>query len=118
MEDLLKLIDIAKKKGQRSIQLVNQNFRKKEVSKDNLLYEGIIEGKFDTDELAAKKMFRSDPGNRNYRNAKRKLRQKLLNHLYFLDYDKETYSGFDKCNYECLHLLHQCKILICEGPTT
>ncbi len=115
MEDIIKLIDITKKKGQRSIQLINQNFRKKEISKDNLLYEGIIDGKFDNDEIAAKKMFRTDPGNRNYRNAKRKLRQKLLNHLYFLDYDKEIYSGYDRCIYECLHQLHQCKILVSEG---
>lgn len=115
MEDILKLIDITKKKGQRSIQLVNQNFRKKEISKDNLLYEGIIGGKFDNDELAAKKIFKADPGNRNYRNAKRKLHQKLLNHLYFLDYEKEVYSEYDKYHYECLHQLHQCKILIAEG---
>ena len=115
MEDILKLIDITKKRGQRSIQLVNQNFRKKEVSKDNQLYDGILSGKFDTDEKAAKVMFKAQPGNRNYRNAKGKLKQKLLNHLYFLDYDKSTYTLFNKCEYECLHLLHQCKILIREG---
>ncbi len=117
MEDILKLIDITKKRGQRSIQLVNQNFRKKEISKDNLLYEGIIDGKFDSDALAAKKVFRADPGNRNYRNAKRKLHQKLLNHLYFLDYDKEIYSDYDRCRYECMHQLHQCKILIAENAS-
>ena len=60
-------------------------------SKDNLLYEGIISGEFDSDEVASKKMFEADPGNRNYRNAKGKLKQKLLNHLYFLDYEKEIY---------------------------
>ncbi len=115
MEDILKLIDITKKRGQRSIQLVNQNFRKKEVSKDNQLYDGILNGKFDTDDKAAKSMFKSNPGNRNYRNAKGKLKQKLLNHLYFLDYDKSSYTLFNKCEYESLHLLHQCKILIREG---
>lgn len=115
MEDILRLIDITKKRGQRSIQLVNQNFRKKEISKDNLLYDGIINGKFDSDEKAAKAMFKAKPGNRNYRNAKGKLKQKLLNHLYFLDYDKSSYTLYNKCEYECLHLLHQCKILIREG---
>jgi hypothetical protein len=115
MEDILQLIDIAKKKGQRSIQLVNQNFRKKEVSKDNLLYEGIISGKFATDDIAAHEMFNADPGNRNYRNAKGKLKQKLLNHLYFLDYEKDIYTLYNKVEYECLHSLHQCKILIMEG---
>lgn len=117
MEDLLKLIEIAKKKGQRSIQLVNQNFRKKEISKDNLLYDGIISEKYLTDEIAARDMFKADPGNRNYRNAKGKLKQKLLNHLYFLDYEKEIYTAYHKNEYECRHLLHQCQILINEGAS-
>lgn len=115
MEDLLKLIEITKKRGQRSIQLVNLNFRKKEVSKDNQLYDGIVSGQYPSDEEAAKSMFRSHPGNRNYRNAKAKLKQKLLNHLYFLDYDKNTYTLYNKCEYECRHMLHQCQILINEG---
>lgn len=115
MQDILNLIEIARKKGQRSIQLVNQNFRKKEISKDNQLYEGIINGEFLTDDQAAKEMFDADPGNRNYRNAKGKLRQKLLNHLYFLDYDKDSYTQYEKVRYECLHQLHQCEILFHEG---
>ncbi len=115
MEDIVRLIEITKKKGQRSIQLVNQNFRKKEVSKDNQLYEGIISGQFTSDEEAAVSMFNQDPGNRNYRNAKGKLRNKLLNHLYFLDYEKESYTLYEKSEYECMHALHHCKILIREG---
>jgi hypothetical protein len=115
MEDLLKLIEITKKRGQRSIQLVNLNFRKNEISKDNQLYDGIINGQFLSDDEAAKAMFRSHPGNRNYRNAKAKLKQKLLNHLYFLDYDKTTYTLYNKCEYECRHMLHQCQILVKEG---
>jgi hypothetical protein len=115
MEDLLKLIEITKKRGQRSIQLVNLNFRKSEVSKDNQLFDGIVNGLYQNDEEAARVMFRSHPGNRNYRNAKAKLKLKLLNHLYFLDYDKSNYTLYNKCEYECRHMLHQCKILINEG---
>lgn len=117
MEELVKLIEIAKKKGQRSIQLVNQNFRKKEISKDNQLYEGIITGEFSDDEDAASKMFDADSGNRNYRNAKTKLKQRLLNHLYFLDYDKDIYTMHNKMSYECLHTLHQARILFMEGAS-
>lgn len=117
MEDLVRLIEIAKKKGQRSIQLVNQNFRKKEISKDNQLYEGIISGEFTSDDAASVKMFESDPGNRNYRNAKSKLKQRLLNHLYFLDYDKEIYTNNQRMYYECLHILHQAKILFLEDSS-
>ncbi len=114
MKDLKRLIRIIKKKGQRSIQLVNINFRKKEISKDNLLYEGITSHQFETDEEAAQAIFQTDPGNRNYRNAKGKLKYKLLNHLYFLDYDKDVYTQYDRCEYACMHTLHQCKILINE----
>lgn len=114
MDEIFKLIDINKKKGQRSIQLVNQNFRKKEVSKDNILYDAIISGKYNSDEEASLDMFGADPGNRNYRNTKGKLKQKLLNHLYFLDYEKNGYTNYDKVEYETRHVLHQCRILFRE----
>jgi hypothetical protein len=114
MEELQKLISIVKQKSQRSIQLVNQNFRKSQVSKDNLLFEGIVNDIFSTEEIAAKQLFNTNPGNRNYRNTKAKLKQKLLNHLYFLDYNKSGYSDFLRAKYECLHLIHQMKILVME----
>ena len=117
MKDIKTLVEICKKKGQRSIQLVNQNFRKKEVSKDNQLYQGILEERFLTDQDASNAIFNSDPNSRNYRNAKGKLKHKLLNHLYFLDYDKESYTLADKVGYELEHQLHQSKILIREGAT-
>jgi hypothetical protein len=115
MEELNKLISIVKHKSQRSIQLVNQNFRKSQKSKDNLLYEGIVNEIFTTEDSAAKNLFNTDPGNRNYRNTKAKLKQKLLNHLYFLDYNKSGYTDFLRAKYECLHILHQMKILVMEN---
>ncbi len=117
MREIRQLIKIIRKKGQRSIQLVNQNFRKNETSKDNLLYEGIINNELYTDETAAREIFGTDPGNRNYRNAKGKLKSKLFNHLYFLDYDKDEYSDFQKARYEALHTIHQCKVLISENSS-
>lgn len=114
MEELQNLISIIKQKSQRSIQLVNQNFRKSQISKDNLLYEGIVNEIFTTEEKAARHLFNTDPGNRNFRNTKAKLKQKLLNHLYFLDYNKVGYTDFLRAKYECLHALHQMKILVME----
>jgi len=114
MEELQKLISIIRQKSQRSIQLVNQNFRKSQISKDNMLFEGIVNDIFNTEEKAARHLFNTDPGNRNFRNTKAKLKQKLLNHLYFLDYNKSGYTNFQRAKYECLHTLHQMKILMME----
>ncbi len=117
MEDLQHLVKIVKKKSQRSLQLVNFNFRKKETSKDNLLYQGIVNTAFTSDEDAAKAIFKVDPGNRNYRNAKGKLRSKLLNHLFFLDYEKTSYTLYERVRYDSEKTLLQCKILINEGAS-
>lgn len=117
MDDLRQLIKIIKKKSQRSLQLVNFNFRKKETSKDNLLYKGIVNDSFLSDEEAARAIFKADSGNRNYRNAKGKLRAKLLNHLFFLDYEKRTYTLFERARYDSEKNLLQCRILIDEGAS-
>lgn len=114
MEELLKLIEIVKHKGQRSLQLVNQNFRKMEKSKDNLLYHGLLNYPFEDEADVSRKLFKTDPRNRNFRNTKAKLKQKLLNNMYFLDYHKSEYTAYQKAYYECLHQLHQIKILILE----
>ena len=111
----MKLIDIVKHKGQRSLQLVNQNFRKKEKSKDNILYHGLLVNSFEDETEVARKLFKTDPRNRNFRNTKAKLKQKLLNNIFFLDYHKSEYTAYQRAYYECLHQLHQVKILIMEG---
>ena len=115
MNELQDLIQIIRKKGHRSIQLVNFNFRKKETSKDNLLYQGILNDAFTSDEDASQSLFQADPGNRNYRNAKSKLKNKLLNHLFFLDYDKQSYTYYEQCRYDCEKNLLQAKILTSEN---
>jgi hypothetical protein len=115
MEELLQLVSIVKHKGQRSLQLVNQNFRKKEKSKDNILYNGLINNDFKDESEIAKFLFNTNPGNRNFRNTKAKLKQKLLNNLFFLDYQKSEYTSFQKALYSCLNQIHQIKILIMEG---
>jgi len=114
MEELQKLINIVRHKGQRSLQLVNQNFRKKEKSKDNVLFEALLNDSFKNENEIAQKLFRVKPGNRNFRNTKAKLKRKLLNNLYFLDYQKSDYTAYQKAKYECLSQIHQIKILILE----
>jgi hypothetical protein len=115
MEELLQLVNIVKHKGQRSLQLVNQNFRKKEKSKDNILYNGLINNDFNNEIALAKTLFNTKPGNRNFRNTKAKLKQKLLNNLFFLDYNKSEYTSYQRSYYNCLNQIHQIKILIMEG---
>jgi hypothetical protein len=115
MDELLALTQILKHHSQRSLQLVNQNFRKNGKSRDNILFALIARGKVTTDEEAARILLSTNPGNRNYRNAKSRLRLKLMNHLFFLDLDKNCYTEFKKVYYDCILKLSQLKILAMEG---
>lgn len=95
--------------------MVNQNFRKKQKSKDNILYNGLVNNEFSGESEVANKLFKTDPGNRNFRNTKARLKQKLLNNLFFLDYHKSSYTAYQRAYYECLNEIHQIKILLQEG---
>ncbi|MEM7550630.1 MAG: hypothetical protein AAF363_13190 [Bacteroidota bacterium] len=114
MQDIQKLIAIKSKKGQRAIQLVDQNFRNNEVSRDNQLYHEIIEGKVEDDLDGAYVLLNTDPSNRNYRNIKNKLREKLLNHLFFLDYSKPSETLYKQIFYECTREAFQINVLMLE----
>jgi hypothetical protein len=117
MEELRDLAKVIKHHSQRSLQLVNQSFRKNEKPKDSLLYDLVVNDKVFTDEEAAKILLNTYSSNRNYRNTKSKLRQKLLNHLFFLDYDKHGYTHYNQVLYDCILKLSQYKILIMEGKS-
>ena len=115
MQDILNLIQIYRQRSQRSIQLLNQNFRKKEISKDNQLFKIITDDGVTTEDEASELLYGRKSSDRNFRNTKSKLKQKLLNHLYFLDTDGSGYNSYQKNEYQCHHALHQCRILVWEN---
>jgi hypothetical protein len=117
MEELRDLAKIVKQHSQRSLQLVNQSFRKNEKPKDSILYDLIVNEKVFTDEEASRLLLNSNSSNRNYRNTKSKLRQKLLNHLFFLDYEKNGYTHYHQVLYDSILKLSQFKILITLGKS-
>jgi hypothetical protein len=114
MKDLLSLIEIIRNKGQRRLRLVDHNFRKEDISKDNLLYEGIESGKFRDEIDASYQLFGESPAHRNYRNTRNRLKENLLNHLFFLNYDSDKHTAFTKARYEGARVAFQCEILIIE----
>jgi hypothetical protein len=111
MEEIKELVKIVTNRGIKKISLLDWDERKK--SKDMELFYGIQKGQYNTDEKAANSLYGSTPDQAAYKMAKSRLRKKLLNHLFFLDFSRSRISH--KYEQECLNLLHQSRMLVNLG---
>jgi hypothetical protein len=84
MKDIIKLYEIVENKTLKNLPLLN--FERKNKEEELLLQ--IKEGYFQSDAEAAAKMYGTDDKDVRYKSLKYRLKQKLLNHLYFIDLEK------------------------------
>jgi len=117
MDELRKLVGIIKKHGQRSLQIIEREYKTKHPTKDTQLYQALVSDDFESEEDLVKKIFRTDKNDRNYKITKTRLKEKLLNNLFLLDYHKSDFTEFQRAEYDCLHVFHQGKILMMEGDS-
>jgi hypothetical protein len=112
MEELKELVKIVTNRGQKNISLLDLN--EKKLSKEMELFFGIQKGLYANDEQAAAQMYDSTPDDAKYKMLKSRLRKKLLNHLFFLDFSGSRFKISHKYEQECLNLLHQSRMLIAK----
>jgi len=75
-----------------------------EGSKDSkllALYEGIAQGRFNTDEEAATELYKGQGGASSYRKLKSDLRERLLEHVFQINTEQSHYSDYQKAYYDC-----------------
>ena len=65
------------------------------------LYEGIVKGKFNTDEDAAAALYQGKAAGSHYRKLKSDLRERLLEHVFQINTDQSNYSDYQKAYYDC-----------------
>ncbi len=79
----------------------------------NELYKGITEGRFDSTEDVARFFFDDSPYRIKYANRlQRKLKDRLLNTLFFVDVNQKGFSDIQKAYYTCHKNLAAVKILL------
>jgi hypothetical protein len=113
MEELKELVKIVTNRAQKNISLLD--FHEKQLSKEMELFHGIRQGSFLTDEQAAASLYKTKPDQAGYKMLKSRLRKKLLNHLFFIDFSGSRFKISHKYEQECLNLLHQARMLINLG---
>jgi hypothetical protein len=108
MSELSKLVQIVTKRHQRNTPLLN--FNDKKVTKELKLFYDIQAGKIKQQPRSKKA-----PDSAEVRMTRARLRKKLLNHLFFLNFTDPYIKVSHRHEQECLDMLHQARILIKEG---
>lgn len=96
MKNLLDIVKILTKKKIAKIEILDEQTLKQKDSLFGKFYEGLVTGKIETDEEAAKMLYGvSDSGHAKYRQLKSRFRRRLLNTLFFIDANMPHASNYD-----------------------
>lgn len=112
MQDLVKLVKIVTQLKQRQFPLLEMKGLNEGSSKENVFFRYVKKGEVKTDDEAAELLYGSDSYDDRYRMLKSRLKQKLLNHVYFLDLSNKQGSNAKFYEQECLQLIHQGRTLM------
>jgi len=77
MDELKKLVGIIKKHGQRSLQIIDREYKSKQPTKDSQLYQAIVSDEFSTEDEIARSIFQTNNDDRNFKITKNRLKEKL-----------------------------------------
>jgi hypothetical protein len=115
MDALSELIKLVTKKRVKKVELFDENSRNKS-SNYFKLFDGIHTRRYQSDNDAAQDIYQCDPSEKKYLILKTRLKQKLLNTLFFLDFeDDENVPAYKNALYECNKTLYCAKVLLMNG---
>ena len=109
MKELNELASIITESSQRTFPLLDLRERKK--SRESTLFLVLQQGKCENDEQASQWVY-GKPVDSRFRMLKSRLRKKMYNHLFFLDFTKPRFLPYLRYEQECYDLLHQARMVI------
>lgn len=115
MDEIKKLVRIITKRVKKNVSLIDVVSHEENPSKEQQLFNGVQKGLYGNDEEAAQGMYNADSTDQRFRMLKSRLRYKLYNLLYFVDFnDSQMNIGFPY-EQECHSYLFRAKVLFKEG---
>lgn len=111
METLKELIRLVTQKRIKKIELFDEQSRNK-ASNYFKLFDGIHAQKYDTDEEASSDIYQCPPSEKKYLILKTRLKQKLLNTLFFLEIStSDDISAYDVAKFEASKAMYFYQVL-------
>lgn len=115
MEDLKRLVSIVTKRKQRQYPLLELKSITENSSKENIFFRYIKKGIVNSDDDASNLIYGTKSDDDRFRMLKSRLKQKLLNHLFFLDFTENNQKVSNQFEQECIQQLHQARMLMFTG---
>lgn len=115
MEDLKRLVRIISKRKQRQYPLLELKTINEHSSKENIFFRHIKKGMINSDDDASQLIYGTKSDDDRFRMLKSRLKQKLLNHMFFLDFTDNNQKVSNQYEQECIQQLHQAKMLLFTG---
>ncbi|GIV31503.1 MAG: hypothetical protein KatS3mg029_0854 [Saprospiraceae bacterium] len=115
MRDLSELVSLVSKNKTKNIEVLGQG-EKNFSNKVNALYEALLDGRIDSEEAAIEAFF-SDCANprQALRKARAKLKEKLINTIFFIDLNKAKFNDEQRAYYTCQKEYAALMILVGRG---
>jgi len=99
MEILREMVQVLTKYKTRHIEVLgNPTENKSQVYE---FYEGIADGTFDSDEAAAAHFFDGNVRNQSYKNLKTRLKNRLINTVFFVEANDSMFNEYEKAYLNC-----------------
>ena len=99
MESIKELVGIVSKNKVKQIHVIgNEEEADTKITK---FYRGVLNGEYISDEKAASALYNSGPKNKAYIKLKNRLRNRLLDTLFFIDVNQPIYPDIMKAYYSC-----------------
>ena len=112
------MVGLVTKQRLNNIELIDERLPD---GKENLylkLFKGIADGIFNSDEEAALQLYQTSAKNKKYLMLKSRLKERLINTLFFLNHKKIQDSPYQKAVYQCNRNYFCSKILLTHGART
>ena len=116
MEDLLALSKLISKQKVKQIDIVTNENTMSELSK--MFYDGLRNGQIKSDLDATRLLYGETELTSKYRKLKRRLRDKLIHTVFFIDIQQFSRTEYDKSLVRCYSMLAAVKILRNKGLVT
>lgn len=115
MKEINKLVDLVTHGLKSNYDVINLTGDVENPGKEQQLYNGVLKGIYPTDESAAEGMYQSDIYDQRFRMLKSRLRHKLYDLLYHIDFDEPGFTHSTKVGLEAKEYLHKAHILFRLG---
>ena len=115
MREVNKLVDIVTSRLKKNYDILDLTGEIEDPSKEQQLYNGVLTGQYKTDEEAATGMYQSDIYDQRFRMLKSRLRHKLYDLLFHVEFNDSRYKIATQHLLECKDYIYKANILFTSG---